>query len=73
MEGTAETAEIAEASLLCGLCELRGFIFAVRHVRHGGPFPRQSLFCVHYGACLTIVINWLPTASDAGSGKRWDE
>jgi len=28
-EGTAENAEIAEPSLLCGLGELRGFFFVV--------------------------------------------
>jgi hypothetical protein len=28
-EGTAENAAIAEPSLLCGLCELRGFFFVV--------------------------------------------
>jgi hypothetical protein len=28
-EGTAENAEIAEPSFLCGLCELGGFFFVV--------------------------------------------
>jgi hypothetical protein len=35
-EGTAESAEIAEPNLLCGLCELGGFFFAVT------PDPKRA-------------------------------